>query len=114
MDTETGTPLKDKKGETITKAFEPIIKETRPEKLQVDQGTEFYYLEDLMDEEIKGGFYEKELQKVSKKVMDNSFKIEEVIRTRGRGKKKEAYVSWVGYPEKFNCYINYDQIESDV
>jgi hypothetical protein len=42
MDTETGAPLKDKKGQTITKAFEPIIKETRPEKLQVDQGTEFW------------------------------------------------------------------------
>lgn len=35
-------PLRDKKAETITKAFEPIIKEFLPEKIQTDKGSEFF------------------------------------------------------------------------
>ena len=36
-------PLKDKKGETVTKAFQLIFKEgRRPEKLWTDKGREFY------------------------------------------------------------------------
>eukprot|EP00734_Pompholyxophrys_sp_LG126_P000099 Pompholyxophrys_sp_v1_NODE_6_length_8036_cov_9.951134.p2 type:complete len:370 gc:universal NODE_6_length_8036_cov_9.951134:6863-7972(+) len=35
-------PLKNKRGETITKAMEPIIKKIKPQYLQVDMGSEFY------------------------------------------------------------------------
>jgi hypothetical protein len=35
-------PLKDKKAESIVKAFQPILEEAHPEFLQVDKGTEFY------------------------------------------------------------------------
>jgi len=34
-------PLKNKTADTVVKAFEHIIKETKPEKLQADQGSEF-------------------------------------------------------------------------
>ena len=35
-------PLKDKKGETVAKAFKSIFKERKPDKIWVDKGTEFY------------------------------------------------------------------------
>ena len=35
-------PLKDKKGETVAKAFKGIFKERKPDKIWVDKGTEFY------------------------------------------------------------------------
>jgi hypothetical protein len=35
-------PLMDKSADSIIKAFEPILKETKPDLLQVDQGSEFY------------------------------------------------------------------------
>ena len=45
-------PLKDRKGETITKAFKTIFKEGRkPQYLRVDKGKEFYnkHLKDLLE-----------------------------------------------------------------
>lgn len=35
-------PLKDKKGESVAKAFEKIFKERKPNKIWVDEGKEFY------------------------------------------------------------------------
>ena len=45
-------PLKDKKGESVTKAFSEIFKEGRkPQYLWVDKGKEFYnkHLKDLLE-----------------------------------------------------------------
>ena len=45
-------PLKDKKGETVTKAFQQIFKEgDKPEYLWTDKGSEFYnkHMKDLLD-----------------------------------------------------------------
>ena len=45
-------PLKDKKGETVTKAFQQIFKEgDKPEYLWTDKGAEFYnkHMKDLLD-----------------------------------------------------------------
>ena len=65
-----------------------------------------YIIKDLDDEEIKGRFYEKELQKIYK--YDEVFKIDEILETRinKKTKKKEYFVSWLGYPEKFNSWVN--------
>ena len=35
-------PLKNKSGEEVKKAFEKLFREVKPEKIQVDKGTEFY------------------------------------------------------------------------
>ena len=35
-------PLKDKKSITITNAFEEILKESKPNKIRVDKGSELY------------------------------------------------------------------------
>jgi len=57
-----------------------------------------YKLKDLNGEEIKGSFYEQELQKTTQEM----FKIEKVIRRKG----DEALVKWVGYLDEFNSWVD--------
>ena len=57
-----------------------------------------YRIADLNGEEIKGTFYEPELQKTSQEL----FRIEKVIK---RGKKK-SLVKWKGYSEDFNSWVD--------
>ena len=57
-----------------------------------------YKIADLNGEEIKGTFYEPELQKTSQEL----FRIEEVIK---RGKKK-SLVKWNGYSDDFNSWVD--------
>lgn len=64
-----------------------------------------YELKDLSGEIIDGIFYEQELARVSKNVQQEEFIIDKVIRSRGRGERKELFVSWRGYPSKFNSWI---------
>ena len=49
-------------------------------------------------------FYQKELQKVEVSD-DDIFKIEKVIKYKGRGNKKEALVCWLGWPKQFHSWI---------
>ena len=57
-----------------------------------------YRIADLNGEEIKGSFYEPELQKTSQQL----FRIEKVIK---RGKKK-SLVKWKGYSNDFNSWVD--------
>ena len=57
-----------------------------------------YKIADLNGEEIKGTFYEPELQKTSQEL----FRIEKVIK---RGKTK-SLVKWKGYSDGFNSYVD--------
>ena len=59
-----------------------------------------YNINDLMGEEIKGSFYEQELQKAKQQ----TFRIEKIIRRDN--KKKMALVKWSGYPDKFNSWVS--------
>lgn len=61
-------------------------------------------IEDDAGEEIKGVFYPEEVQKVLKPQTD-TYPIEKVLRYRGKGKRKEAYVRWKGYSDKFDQWI---------
>ena len=63
-----------------------------------------YTLSDSNNEEIKGSFYENELQKVESKI----YRLERIIRTRTRNGVKEALVKWIGY--KTPTWINYSNI----
>ena len=54
-----------------------------------------YYLEDDDGELIQGGFYKQELQKVNNP--DKVYRIEKILKTKGFGKNKKAYVKWMGY-----------------
>ena len=66
---------------------------------------------DLDGEEVKGTFYEPELQLVDYSAQ-GSFKIETVIKKRGCGKKEEVLVKWKGWPEKFNSWIPASDLQS--
>ena len=57
-----------------------------------------YLINYLNDEEIKGGFYEKELQKTNQK----EFRIKKVIKKKG----DKLYVKWKGYNNSFNSWID--------
>jgi len=61
-----------------------------------------YSLKDLLGEEIKGRFYEQELQKVVK--TDDVYIVDKVLKTRKRNGQVEHYVKWRGYGDKFNSW----------
>jgi hypothetical protein len=61
-----------------------------------------FSLTDYDGETIKGKFYAEELQRVVKDV----FRIEKVLRTRHRAGKTEYLVKWLGYPDKFNSWVD--------
>ena len=63
-----------------------------------------YRLVDDADEEIQGKFYAQELQRVSKR--DDVFRIEKVIRTRRKLGKIQYLVRWLGYPPKFDSWVD--------
>ncbi|GFU90391.1 uncharacterized transposon-derived protein F54H12.3 [Trichonephila clavipes] len=87
-------PLKDKIGKSVKSGLEIIFKERKPKVLQTDA--------DLQGEEIKGTYYEAELQKV---VDSGFYPVENVIKQRKRGGITEYFVKFLGYPEKFNDWV---------
>ena len=62
-----------------------------------------YVLKDFHGDEIKGGWYAFEIQKVAKK---DTFLIEEILGERKRkGSEKEVLIKWKGYSNNFNSWI---------
>ena len=57
-----------------------------------------YKLADLQGEEIKGTFYEPELQKTEQQI----FRIEKIIKKE----KGKSLVKWKGYSDKFNSWVD--------
>ena len=57
-----------------------------------------YKLEDLKGEEIKGTFYEPELQKTEQQI----YRIEKIIKKE----KGKSLVKWKGYSDKFNSWVD--------
>lgn len=70
-----------------------------------------YVLKDLQGELIEGTFYEPELQKIFM-AKSRRFKIDKILKTRGKGVRKEVFVKWKGYPSKFNSWIPATSIET--
>ena len=64
-----------------------------------------YRLTDLSGEDIKGSFYNDELQIVVK-LDDALFDIERILKTRKRAGKVEYLIKWRGYPNKFNSWVD--------
>jgi len=63
-----------------------------------------YRLQDLMGETIKGRFYANELQLSASPEL---YRIEKILTSRrGVDGKVRHYVKWMGYPTKFNSWIN--------
>ena len=70
-----------------------------------------YKLKEYDGDELEGSFYEKELQRVETKGKEEVYKIEEILKKRKKGNNIEYFVKWLGYPEKYNSWINKKDIE---
>ena len=68
-----------------------------------------YKLKDYDQEELSGTFYNEELQKVIKE--DDVYEVEKILKSRGKGKNKEVFVKWLGYPAKFNSWIPASEVK---
>ena len=71
-------------------------------KVDAELSPVVYHLKDFFEKPIEGSFYEQELQKVKN---PDVWLVEEVLKTRGKGDKKELLVKWLGYPASFNTWI---------
>jgi len=57
-----------------------------------------YKIVDYNNEEIKGTFYEQELQKATQEM----FRIEKIVKRKGN----KSLVKWLGYPNSFNSWVD--------
>ena len=60
---------------------------------------------------IQGTFYETELQRVIEK-SNHLFRIEKILKSRGKGKKKEVLVHWKGWPKSYDSWLPASQLVS--
>ena len=67
-------------------------------------------LRDNKDEDILGGFYDYELQKV--KNNSEIYQIEKILKTRTRRGKKQLLVRWLGYNSDFDSWIGVEDIDN--
>ena len=75
---------------------------------QVPRDPPVYKLKDYDGKELKGTFYEKELQKVIKS--NDVYEVEKILKKRGRGNNVQYLVKWLGYPSKFNSWVPASEI----
>ena len=75
---------------------------------QIPRDPPVYKLKDYDHEELKGTFYDKELQKVLKQ--DDIYEVEKILKKRGRGRNIQYFVKWAGYPNKFNSWVSASEI----
>ena len=69
------------------------------------QNLPIYTLEDWNGEDIKGTFYEPEIQVVHVNE-DTAYKIENILKRRTRGGQREVLVRWLHWPSKFDSWIS--------
>ncbi|CAB3994981.1 uncharacterized transposon-derived [Paramuricea clavata] len=94
---------------TFEKGYLPnFSKEIFTISKQIPRDPPVYKLKDLDGEELKGAFYEKELQKIIKE--DDVYEIEKILKKRGRGNNVHYLVKWLGYPNKFNTWVPASEI----
>ena len=69
-----------------------------------------YRLRDLQDEDIKGTFYQSELQKIYVDP-NQTWKVENILKSKGKGRNKQYFVKWKYYPKKFNSWVKAKDVE---
>ena len=69
-----------------------------------------YRLRDTKDDEILGGFYEYELQKVRN--TSEIYQIEKLLKSRTRRGKKQLLVRWLGYNSDFDSWVSAEDINN--
>lgn len=77
-------------------------------KIDLTKKIPLYYIETYNgDEKIKGGFYSFELTPVSTDI----FRVEKILRRRTVRGVRQLYVKWKGFDNKYNSWINENDIE---
>ncbi|KAK4882703.1 hypothetical protein RN001_006022 [Aquatica leii] len=69
-----------------------------------------YRVVDLNREPIEGTFYEEELQIITVN-SDTRYKIDKVLKEKGRGINKQYFVKWQGYSDKFNSWVSSNELQ---
>ena len=72
------------------------------------KGLPIYTLIDFHDEGVTGTFYQEELQKVES---NDLWRVEKIIKEKGRGLNKMVYVKWLYWPGKFNQWIKASDLQ---
>lgn len=75
------------------------------------EGIPMYKLKDLALELISGNFYQAELLPVNKNE-ETLWHIEKILKRRVKNKKRQVLVKWVGYPHKFNSWIDESEVKN--
>jgi len=75
------------------------------------QGIPMYKLIDMLESEIKGNFYQAELQAVDKSE-DTLWNVEKIIRKRSWNNRTEVFVKWTGYSDRFNSWVDEADVKS--
>ena len=67
-----------------------------------------FTVQDLLERQIEGTFYEEELQNIKH---PDIFRIEKVLKKRTKNKMTEYLVRWSGYGPDFDSWIQSSDIE---
>lgn len=86
-------------GQRASKAMYTVSRRAR----QPTDGVNYYTLEDWRGTNVKGRFYEPQLQKV--RGLPNRWRVEKVHKRRGKGAKKQVLVSWQGLSPEYQTWI---------
>ena len=76
----------------------------------LNQGIPKYDIKDFANDPIIDKFSNDELQKVSVD-QDTQYDIDKILRKRKKRGKTQVLVHWVGWPSKFDSWIDEDQVK---
>ena len=72
--------------------------------VELKEDVYIYRLKDYAGETVTGIFYAQELQKVPHDP-HRVYRVEKILKRKGRGANSQAFVKWRGWPEKFNSWV---------
>ena len=76
----------------------------------IRQGQPIYRIIDWLNKPVKGTFYQKELQEVNVTDAD-VFKVDKILKYKGRGKNKLAKIRWLNWPKKFDSWVPVSELQ---
>jgi hypothetical protein len=79
----------------------------RIKSAELKEGIPIYRLEDLKNKPVRGLFYHNDLVPTAEKDL---YVIDKILKTRGRGRRKQYFISYLGYPAAFNEWITQNQL----
>ena len=74
-------------------------------------GIPVYKVTDYDKDPIEGTFYQSKLQKVNKD-KDDLWRVNKVLKKRKRKGQEEWFVSFMGWPKKFNMWLPKENIQA--